>query len=176
MPMNRIPGPMQQRILAGVILFVSVAFAWSGFSKSRDGEESTVYSKIQNLELLETPNPEAKAVGKAKWNEPLSVEEQKGRWMKVSGKNGDGWVYCGAVSRRELEGENKNDMSSGGGVTAAAASRGLTGTAEEYADRHDSGEVAKQVTWAEKLSAGISKEEARAYLKEHKLGEFAGGK
>ncbi len=175
MRMSRFPGPVKRRILAGALLTLSLVLSWSAFSKSRD-KENVVFSKIQNLELLEAPNPEAKAVAKAKWNEELSILEEKGRWLKVSAASGDGWVYSGAVSSKELEGENKNDMSSGSGVTASAASRGLTGTAEEYADRHDVEEVAKQVTWAEKLSAGITKAQAKAYLKEHKLGEFAGAK
>jgi len=148
----------------------------SSLSLARSGEDK-VYSKRRDLPLLESASASSKTAAKAKWNEELSVSKREGRWLKVSGEDGEGWVYSGNVATEKLPEENQNDMPmKASGMTAAAAGRGLSDAADAYAGRHSLSEVAAQVSWAEKLNAGISKEEARAYLKSHKLGEYSGAK
>jgi hypothetical protein len=142
---------------------------------SRD-EENKVYSKSGHLDIREAGNRDAKKVGEAQWNEPLDVLESKNRWLKVSGKHGEGWVYAGSVSKEKLAEVNKNQMpGQTSGVTDTAASRGWTAGAQEYAQSHDLGEVAEQIKWAEQQNLKVSPEDAREYLKSHNLGEYAGG-
>jgi hypothetical protein len=136
--------------------------------------EGGVFSKRRDLPLLEAANPDAKTVAKAEWNEELKVLSTDGRWMKVSAKDGEGWVYGGNISKTKLPEENKNDLPiKASEMNAGAAGRSLSGGAEQYAGRHNLGDAAGQVKWAEKFSKGISKADAIAYLKAHKLGEYA---
>jgi len=166
--------PLKGMAVAGFLLAFCLFIA--SFSSARPGEDK-VYSKRRDLPLLESASASAKTVAKAKWNEELSVSKREGRWLKVSGENGEGWVYSGNVTAEKLPEENQNDMPmKASGMTAAAAGRGLSDAADAYADRHSLAEVAAQVNWAEKLNAGISKEEARTYLKSHKLGEYSEAK
>lgn len=141
---------------------------------SSGGDDNKVYSKRRDLPLLEKADSTAKPVAKADWNEELSVSTREGRWLKVEAKDGEGWVYVGNVAMEKLAEENKNDMPmKSSGVTAAAASRPLSAEAEAYAGRHSLSEVAAQFDWVEKLNAGISRDDARNWLKAQKLGEYA---
>jgi hypothetical protein len=145
-------------------------------SHSRN-EENRVYSKSSHLGLRATPEPTGKKVAEADRNEALSIIETKGVWYKVAGKNGEGWVYSGTVSTEELPKENKNEMmGASAGLTAANSATGLDGAAEKYADAHDLSEVVEQFKWAEQINKKVSQDEARDYLKSHKLGEFAEAK
>jgi len=139
-------------------------------------EKSAVFSKRWNLALRDSPSSSARETTKADWNEELEVLTRQARWLKVSAKKGEGWVFDGNVSVEKLPEENKNDMPfKASGLNAAAAGRGLSKSADEYAGRHNAATVAEQLKWAEKLSAEVTEEEARNYLKTHKLGEYAVG-
>lgn len=150
-------------------IFISPAFSGSG--------EGKVFSKRRDLPLLKSASSSSETVAKAEWNEALSVLEQKGRWLKVESKDGEGWVYQGSVSKDELPKENMNDMPlKASSMNATAAGRGLSSGASDYADRHSLEETANELKWAEKLNNGISRDEAKDYLRSHKLGEFAEAK
>jgi hypothetical protein len=159
---------MKTSRLLSTLLCLALVFIFTG---SREGK---VFSKRRDLPLLQSASSSAKTVAKAQWNEELSVLERQGRWLKVESKDGEGWVYQGSVSAEELPKENMNDNPlKASSMNATAAGRGLTDGADEYADRHNLGDTAEELRWAEKLSASISKDDARDYLRTHKLGEFA---
>ena len=157
-------------LIFSVLILISLGFSTPILSKDKSWK---VFSKRADLPLLEKPDTSSKSVAKAIWNEALEVDDQKGRWLKVRAKDGEGWVYSGNVSSEPLPPENHNDLVKTSGITAAAAGRGLTPIASEYASRHDYADVAKQIEWLEKVNAEISKADARNYLKTHKMGEFA---
>lgn len=162
---------MQWGVVSLFLLGLACLPVWSG------NEENQVFSKRRDLPLLESASPSAKAVAKAAWNEPLKVLEKQNRWIKVSGQDGEGWVYGGNVSTEKLPEENRNNVAiKSSEMSAGAAGRGLSDGASAYASRHSLKEVAEQIEWAEKLNASITAEAARNYLKEHQLGEFAGTK
>lgn len=166
MILSRFMQPFKVGVALGVFLFILVFPVFSG------SKENKVFSKRRDLSLLVLPSVGSKTVATAKYNEALNVTEQQGRWMKVSSADGEGWVYSGNVSLKELD-ENENSMSArSSSMTATAASRGLSGAAEEYAQKHDLEEVAEQLKWAEKVNLGISKDEVTDYLKNHRLGEY----
>ena len=166
--------PRMKKLLLFCLLAISICLIpWVSPARSHD-DENKVFSKRRDLPLLASAASSAKTVGKAEWNEALEVLAHEGRWLKVGGKDGEGWVYSGNVATEKLPDENKNDMPmKASGLTATVAARGLSGGADAYAGRHSLGEVAEQLRWAEKFSASITMEEARAYLKANKLGEFA---
>jgi hypothetical protein len=163
-----------KRIIIGCVLSITLIVGLSsGLSGSKDKE--IVYSKRRDLPLLESATPTAKVLAKANWNEAMSVLTREGRWIKVDAQDGSGWVYQGNVAVEKLPEENKNDLAiKNSSLNATAAGRGLTAAANDYADRNDHGEVAAQLKWAENLNAGVTKEDAKAYLKNHKLGEYGG--
>lgn len=167
---------MIRRLIAPFLFaaILSFTFAPSVFSKS---DSDKVYSKRRDLPLLEAASSGSKQAAKADWNEEMIVVARENRWLKVRARDGEGWVYIGNVSVEKIPEENKNDLPmQASTMSAAAAGRGLSAGASQYAGRHSLGEVADQLRWAEKLNAGISKDEARAYLKSHKLGEYADAK
>jgi hypothetical protein len=162
-------------LLALMLLGILGIFIYPVFSGSSEGK---VFSKRRNLPLLESASSSAKEVAKAEWNESLSVLQRQGRWIKVASKDGEGWVYQGSVSSEAMKEENMNDMPlKADNMNATAAGRGwLSEGANEYADRHSHGDVAEQMKWAGKINNGVSKQDARDYLKSHNLGEFAEAK
>lgn len=140
----------------------------------RAGDDKKVYSKRRDLPLLASADSNAKSVAKAAWNEELSISERQGRWLKVEGKDGEGWVYVGNVATEKLPEENTNDLPvRASNMNAAAAGKGMSPEAEAYAGRHSLSTVAEQLKWAEKISADISDDAARAWLKNNKIGEYA---
>ncbi len=153
-----------------------IGLALPVFSRS-DESKDKVYSKRRDLPLLESAGSSGKQVAKADWNEELVIITKENRWLKVKSSDGEGWVYIGNVALEKIPEENKNDMPmKASTMNAAAAGRGLSEGAGKYAGRHSLEEVADQLRWAEKLSGTITRDDAMAYLKSHKLGEFADAK
>ena len=140
-------------------------------------DEGKVYSKRTDLPLRQSASETAKTVAKAAWNEELKVLEKTGRWLKVAAADGEGWVYSGNIAPEKLPEENRNEMpGKSSGLTAATAGRGWTDGSEHYAQEHDLGDTAEKIKWAEKLNRSISADQARDYLKSHRLGEYAEAK
>lgn len=158
---------------AGMLaLMLTCFFALPARSGSDQGK---VYTKSWDLPLYESASSEGKSVAKVRtFNQELNVEERKGRWLKVSCPDGEGWVYSGNVSSTKSLEENKSNLNvKAENLTSAAAGRGgLTEEANAYAGRHNHGDVAEQIRWASKINDSITKEDARAYLKANKLGEY----
>jgi hypothetical protein len=162
-----------------ILIFTCMActFLWIAISIGHSrGDENAVWSKRSGLALRASDDPSAKQTAKADWNEKLEILEQKGKWLKVSSHDGEGWVYSGNVAKAELPAVNKNNIGIGAsGMNAAASSRSLTEKAQEYASAHDLNEVAEQINWVEQENGKISNDDARDYLKSHNLGEYSGG-
>ena len=134
-----------------------------------------VYSKKQDLPVYAEPNPSASVVTKLKFAEKASVISDQNRWLNIKTSSGKtGWVYSGNVGDRRPPEENKADLlAPSSGVDTAAAGRGLSEAAQQYAQSRGYGDATSDLTWLDKENASISSSEIKAYMKEHKLGEFA---
>jgi hypothetical protein len=84
-----------------------------------------------------------------------------------------GWVYSGNLSRDEPPEINTSSLKTeASSTTLNAAARGLDNDAKSYANRQGSGASANDVIWMEQQNDAIGNAEVKAYMKEHKLGEY----
>jgi len=127
--------------------------------------------------LLADKDPDAAAVAKLKTHHEYTVVQISGRWVELKAGSATGWVYEGNLSREEPPDVNNSAFSTQASpTTLSAAARGIDDDAKGYADRKGEAESANDVVWMEQENDAISKDDVRAYLKEHKLGEYSGGK
>lgn len=134
-----------------------------------------VYSKKQNLPIYGEPHPSAQVVAELKFSEKVSLISKQGRWLNVKTASGKtGWVYSGNVGDRRPPEENKADlMAPSSGVDTAAAARGLSDTAKEYASRHGEENAVNDLIWMDKANAAVTPAQVTRFMKENELGEYA---
>ena len=127
--------------------------------------------------LLADKDPDAATVAKLKTHHEYTVVQISGKWVQLKAGSATGWVYEGNLSREEPPDVNNSGFSTeASATTLSAAARGIDDDAKGYADRKGEAESANDVVWMEQENDAISKDDVRAYLKEHKLGEYSGGK
>ncbi|MDX2227467.1 MAG: SH3 domain-containing protein [Verrucomicrobiae bacterium] len=138
---------------------------------------ATLYSKKPDLALYAEKSNASAVTGKIAFQEKVKVLATEGRWVKVGSSNGkSGWVYSGNLSDDKPPDENKNDFNTGnaGDVSTATAARGIDETSKQYASRNHVGNAVELVEWMESFNDKISTTEVVQYMKDHKLGEYAG--
>lgn len=137
----------------------------------------SAYAIHDGQPLLAEKDPDAATVAKLKTHKEYEVIQISGKWAQIKAGSATGWVYAGNLSRDEPPDVNtssfKTDASS---TTLSAAARGLDDDAKGYANRKGESEAASDVVWMEKQNDSITNAEVKAYLKEHKLGEYGSGK
>ena len=127
--------------------------------------------------LLEDKDPDSATVDKLKTRHAYDVVQISGKWAQIKTGSATGWVYMANLSSDEpAEVNNSSFNTEASATTLNAAARGLDDDAKSYANRKDEAESANDVVWMEEQNDAITKDEVRAYLKEHKLGEYAEGK
>ncbi|MDZ4742725.1 MAG: SH3 domain-containing protein [Verrucomicrobiota bacterium] len=134
-----------------------------------------VYSKKQDLPVYAEPNPSASVVAKLKFAEKAKVVSDQNRWVNIKTSSGQtGWVYSGNVGDRRPPEENKADLlAPSSGVDTAAAGRGLSEAAQQYAESRGYVNAASDLAWLDKENASVSSADVKTFMKEHKLGEYA---
>jgi hypothetical protein len=126
--------------------------------------------------LLADKDPDAGTVTKLKAHHEYTVVQISGKWVELKAGSVTGWVYEGNLSRDEPPDVNTSGFSTEASATTLnAAARGIDDDAKGYANRKGEAESAQDVIWMEHENDAISKDDVRAYLKEHKLGEYSGG-
>jgi hypothetical protein len=157
--------------LLGLLAAISVAAA----AELEAGHSAYVIHDGQPL--LSDKDPDASAVTKLKSHHEYTVVQISGKWAQLQAGSSTGWVYVGNLSRDEPPDVNTSGFSSqASATTLSAAARGIDDDAKGYADRKGETESANDVIWMEKENDAIGKDEVRAYLKEHKLGDYSEGK
>jgi len=158
-------------LLAGLLVAVSFAAA----AELEAGHSAYVIRDGQPL--LADKDPDAATVAKLKSHREYTVVQISGKWVQLKAGSATGWVYEGNLSREEPPDVNNSGFSTeASATTLSAAARGIDDDAKGYADRKGEAESANDVVWMEQENDAISKDDVRAYLKEHKLGEYSGGK
>ncbi len=126
--------------------------------------------------LLADKDPDSATLEKLKTHHAYIVVQISGNWAQLKGGSATGWIYQGNLSREEPVDVNTSSFKTEASETSLnAAARGLDDDAKGYADRKGEAESAHDVVWMEEQNDAISKADVRAYLKEHKLGEYEGG-
>lgn len=127
--------------------------------------------------LLADKDPDAAVVTKLKSHKAYPVLDLSGKWAHVQAGSASGWIYIGNLSREEPPDINTSSFSTeASATTLSAAARGLDNDAKGYAGRKGEAASADDVVWMEQQNDAVSRADVQAYLKEHKLGEYAEGK
>jgi len=133
----------------------------------------TAYVIRDGQALLSDKDPDASTVAKLKAHHEYDVVAIDGKWVQLKAGSNTGWVYSGNLSRDEPPAINTSALSTQASPTTLnAAARGLDNDAKNYANRQGKADSADDVSWMEKQNDAISKSDVKAYLKEHKLGEY----
>jgi hypothetical protein len=136
----------------------------------------TAYVIHDGQPLLADKDPDSGTVAKLKSHHEYTVVQISGRWVQLKAGSATGWVYEGNLSREEPPDVNDSGFSTEASATTLnAAARGIDDDAKGYASRKGEAESANDVVWMEQENDAISKDDVRAYLKDHKLGEYSGG-
>ena len=161
-----------------VLLLLGLLAAASLVTAAADLEAGhSAYAIRDGQPLLADKDPDASAVTKLKSHHEYTVLQISGKWVQLKAGSATGWVYVGNLSRDEPPEVNTSGMSTDASpTTLSAAARGIDDDAKGYADRKGEAESANDVVWMEQENDAIGKDEVRAYLKEHKLGEYSEGK
>ena len=158
-------------LILGVLALFSVAIA----ADVEAGHSAYVIRDGQSL--LADKDPDAKTITKLKTHHAYDVVQISGNWVQLKTDSGTGWIYAANLSRDEPPDVNTSSFKTEASATSLnAAARGIDNDAKNYADRKGEAESAEDVVWMEKENDGVTKAEVVAYLKEHKLGEYAEGK
>lgn len=139
--------------------------------------DHSAYVIHDGQKLLADKDPDAATVAKLKAHRAYKVVQISGNWVQLKTDSGTGWVYRANLSRDEPPDVNTSSFKTeASSTTLNAAARGLDDDAKAYASRKDEAESASDVVWMEKQNDAISRDDVEAYMKEHKLGEYGGGK
>ena len=159
-------------ILAGLLVAISL-----GAMAAELEAGHSAYAIRDGQPLLADKDPDAATVAKLKSHHEYTVLLISGKWAQLKAGSSTGWVYEGNLSRDEPPEVNTSGLSTeASATTLSAAARGIDNDAKGYADRKGEAESAGDVVWMEQENDAIGKDEVRAYLKEHKLGEYSEGK
>jgi len=154
-------------LVIGVLAMGSVAIA----ADLEAGK--TAYVIHDGQPLLSDKDPDASPIAKLKTHHKYDVVAIDGKWAQLKAGSDTGWVYAGNLSRDEPPEINTSSLSTQASATTLnAAARGLDNDAKNYANRQGKGESANDITWMEQQNDAISKSDVKAYLKEHKMGEY----
>ncbi len=127
--------------------------------------------------LLADKDPDAAVVTKLKSHHAYTVAAISGNWAQLNAGSSTGWIYIGNLSREEPPDVNSSAFSSQASpTTLSAAARGLDNDATGYANRKGEAASAADVEWMEQENDAIGEGDVKAYLKDHKLGEYSRGK
>ncbi len=161
-----------------VLLLAIGCLAAVSFAAAADLEAGhSAYVIHDGQPLLADKDPDASTVAKLKTHHEYPVIQISGKWVQLKAGSATDWVYAGNLSRDEPPDVNTSSFKTDASATTlSAAARGIDDDAKGYADRKGETESANDVVWMEQENDAISKADVRAYLKEHKLGEYSGGK
>jgi len=156
------------------LIFILGVFALVSLATAAEIEAGhSVYVIHDGQPLLADKDPDANTVTKLKTHHEYEVVTVSGKWVQLKAGTNTGWVYSGNVSRDEPPEVNTSTLKTeASSTTLNAAARGLDNDAKSYAKRQGNGASASDVIWMEQQNDAISKAEVKAYLKEHKLGEY----
>jgi hypothetical protein len=132
------------------------------------------FVKKADTPVLAAPDRTAAALATAPWSAELKIVEMNGRWLKVKGKNIDGWVFGGNVAPDKPPALNETQTQLASGETGAAvAARPLSQEAKDYAGRKSAGEAAADIEWMEGVANSITEPLLRDYQQHNSKGTFA---
>jgi hypothetical protein len=132
------------------------------------------YTKRLKTKLLAEPKPMAEATGEVGFNKELKISTVQGAWLQVSSDSASGWVFNGNVSATKPEiviGADGVPLAATT-TTASAAARPLTPAANDYAKANGMTNARDDLNWLVETSAGVTDDDVRAYMQEHKRGEY----
>ena len=123
--------------------------------------------------LLADKDPDAATIAKLKTHKEYDVVAISGKWAQVKAGSNTGWIYVGNLSRDEPPDVNTSGLKTeASSTTLNAAARGLDNDAKGYANRKGEAASAADISWMEQQNDAVTKDDVKAYLKEHKLGEY----
>jgi hypothetical protein len=158
-------------VAAALALVVSLATA----AELEAGHSAYVIHDGQPL--LSDKDPDSSTVTKLKSHHEYAVVAIDGKWVQLKTDSATGWVYVGNVQRDEPPEVNDSGFKTDASATTLnAAARGIDDDAKGYANRKGEAESANDVIWMEQENDAITKDDVRAYLKDHQLGEYGAGK
>ena len=134
----------------------------------------TAYTKRRETTLLTEPAPLAAPAGTLAFGRTLTVEEIRGRWLRVSDGPVAGWVFAGNLSEtKPVETKGLDGLGlSASNTTATAAARPLTPAAAEYAVRNNLVNARDDLDWLRGQGATVTPEVLEEFLQSQKKGEF----
>ncbi len=160
---------LMKRLIFMLGLLAMISVAWAA---DLEAGKST-YVIHDGQALLADKDPDAAVVTKLKTHKEYDVLAISGKWAQLKAGSSTGWVYIGNLSRDEPPDINTSKMSTEASATTLnAAARGLDNDAKGYASRKGEGAAASDVVWMENENASVTKADVKAYLQEHKLGEY----
>ena len=134
----------------------------------------TAYTKRPETPLLPEPQPLAEPSAKVAYAQPLTIQEMRGKWLRVTDGKATGWVFSG-----NLEEEKPSEVKGLDGLpleasetTATSAARPLIPAAEEYSSRRGLGRAAEDLAWLNQQQATVTPADVKAFLIEQKKGEY----
>lgn len=136
--------------------------------------KGTAYTKRPETALLAQPEPLAASAARLPYAQILTIQEVKGRWLRVTDGKVSGWVFAGNLAEEkpsEVRGLDGLPLAASE-TTATTAARPLIPAAEEYSTRRGLTKAADDLMWLKQQEAAITAAEVKAFLQEQKKGEF----
>jgi hypothetical protein len=136
--------------------------------------KGTAYTKREETALLAEPQPLADSSAKLPYAQPLTIQEMKGQWLRVTDGKNSGWVFAGNLAEEkpsEVRGLDGLPLAASE-TTATTAARPLIPAAEEYSTRRGLGKAAEDLVWLNEQQAAITPADVKAFLQEQKKGEY----
>lgn len=134
----------------------------------------TAYTKRFKTTLLAEPSPLAAAAGELALGRKLTIDEVRGKWLRISAGSLTGWVFSGNLSEtKPAESKGLDGLPvAASQTTATAAARPLTPAADGYAARRDLTNARDELNWLLAQCGAITPAEVETFLQEKKKGEF----
>lgn len=156
------------------IIFMFGILAVASLALAADLEVGhSAYAIHDGQPLLADKDPDAATVTRLKTHQEYEVLAISGKWAQLKAGSSTGWVYLGNLSRDEPPDVNTSSLKTEASTTTLnAAARGLDNDAKGYANRKGMAASAADISWMEQQNDAVSKADVKAYMKDHKLGEY----
>jgi len=155
------------------LLIMSLFAAISSASAADVEAGHSAYVIHDGQPLLADKDPDSATLAKLKTHKEYDVVAISGKWAQLKAGSNTGWIYIGNLSRDEPPDVNTSSLQTEASSTSLnAAARGLDNDAKVYANRKGEAASADDISWMEQQNDAVTKDDVKAYLKEHKLGEY----
>lgn len=156
------------------LFLVALAVFTTALAFAAAAGKQIVYTKRLSTALLKEPQSLAPVVARVGYARRMSVDEQRGVWLRVSSQAGKGWVFLGNITENppsEIGGLEGQPIAAAA-TSATSAARPLSQEANDYASAHDLLNVRDDLLWMEKQADAVKSRHVETYLKAHNKGEY----